>query len=121
MIDIQAPEKIKRGEVLKGKIIIGLDKEVNARNITVSFDNELSYSNPCKRNFSRWSFSNPRQLSERSSRLRNAIIPFEFNIPREAPPTYEGISLESGWKVNVKIDIPLSRDIHAEKTVVVER
>ncbi len=26
MIDIQAPEKIKRGEVLKAEVIIGLDR-----------------------------------------------------------------------------------------------
>jgi hypothetical protein len=121
MIIIQAPEKIKRGEVLRGKAIIELDKEVNARSVSVSFDNELSYSNPCTKNFSSWSFSYPRQLFDKGNRLRNATIPFEFDIPKEAPPTYGGRALTSSWKVNVKIDIPLSRDIHAGKDVEVER
>jgi hypothetical protein len=90
MIIIQAPEKIKRGEVLRGKATIELDKEVNARSISVSFDNELSYSNPCTKNFSGWSFSNPMQLFDKGTKLRNAIIPFEFNIPKDARrPTEE--------------------------------
>ncbi len=121
MIGIQAPEKIKRGEVLRGKVIIELDKEVNARSISVSFDNELSYSNPCTKNFSSWNFSNPKQLFDEGTRFRSAIIPFEFNIPKEAPPTYGGKSLKSSWKVNVKIDIPLARDIHAGKDLEVKR
>ncbi|HEY9245533.1 MAG TPA: hypothetical protein VIO11_01675 [Candidatus Methanoperedens sp.] len=121
MISIQAPEKIKRGVVLRGKVIIEPDKEVNARSVSVSFDNELSYSNPCTKNFSSWNFSNPGQLFGEGPGLRNAMIPFEFNIPKEAPPTYGGKSLKSSWKINVKIDIPLSRDIHAAKNVEVER
>ena len=44
-----------------------------------------------------------------------------IEIPKEAPPTYGGKSLKSSWKVSVKIDILLSRDIHAEKDVEVER
>ncbi len=121
MINIQAPEKIKRGEVLRGKVIIELDKEVNARSVLVSFDNELSYSNPCTKNFSSWSFSNPKQLLDASTKLRHEIIPFKYNIPKEAPPTYGGKSLKSSWRVNVKIDIPLARDIHAGKDVEVKR
>ncbi len=121
MINIQVPEKIKRGEVLKGKVIIELDKEVNARSVLVSFDNELSYSNPCTKNFSDWNFSNPKKLFDAGTKLRSVMIPFEFNIPKEAPPTYRGKSLKSGWKVNVKIDIPLARDINARKDVEVER
>ncbi len=119
MIIIQVPEKLKRGGVLKGKVIIELDKEVNARSVSVSFDNELSYSNPCTKNFSGWSFSNTVQHFDTG--LRSITIPFEFNIPGEAPPTYTGRSLISRWKVNVKIDLPLARDIHAAKDVEVER
>ncbi len=120
MIEIQAPEKIKRGDVLRGKAIIEFDKEVNARSASVSFENELSYSNPCTDNFSRWRFSTPRQLLN-ASKCRNITIPFEFSIPKEAPPSYEGSSLTSGWKINVKIDIPMALDIHAEMNVEVER
>ncbi len=119
MIDIQAPEKIKRGEVLKGKIVIELDKEVKTRGVSVSFDNTLSYPNPCTKNFSKWKLSNQHQFPD--SMLRSALIPFEFNVPKEAPPTYQGSSLVSVWKINVKIDIPLAFDIHAEKIVEVER
>lgn len=121
MIEIQAPEKIKRGEVLRGKAIIELDKEVNTRSVSVSFDNELSYSNPCTHNFSRWGFSNPGKLFDPNNKLRNITIPFEFSIPKEAPPSYKGSSLISIWKINVKIDIPMARDIHAEMNVEVER
>ncbi len=119
MIDIQAPEKIKRGEVLKGKVVIELDREVKTRGVSVSFDNALSYSNPCTKNFSKWRFSNLHQIPD--SMLQNTVIPFEFNVPKEAPPTYRGSSLVSVWKINVKIDITLAFDIHAEKNVEVER
>lgn len=121
MIEIQAPEKIKRGEVLRGKAIIEFDMDVSARSVSVSFDNELSFSNPCRKNFSRWSFSNPGQPFDISSKLSNITIPFEFSIPKEAPPSYEGSSLTSSWKINVKIDIPMARDIHEEMNVKVER
>ncbi len=119
MIDIQAPEKIKRGEVLRGKVAIELDKEVKTRGVSVSFDNTLSYPNPCAKNFSSWKLSTLHQFP--TSMLRSAIIPFEFNVPGDAPPTYQGESLASVWKINVKIDIPISFDIHAEKNVEVER
>ncbi len=119
MIDIQAPEKTKRGEVLKGKVVIELDKEVKTRGVSVSFDDTLSYPNPCTKNFSRWKVTNPLQFPD--SMLRSAIIPFEFNIPRDAPPSYQGKSLVSIWKISAKIDIPLAFDIHAEKIVEVER
>ncbi len=121
MIEIQAPEKIKRGEVLRGKAIIELDKELYVRSVSVSFDNELSYSNPCTDNFSRWGFSTPKQLFETGSKLRSDTIPFEFSIPKEAPPSYEGSSLTSRSRINVKIDCPMARDIHAEMNVEVER
>ena len=49
------------------------------------------------------------------------LIPFEFNVPKEAPPSYKGEYIESSWQVKVNIDIPLSFDIHAEKSVEVER
>lgn len=119
MIEIQAPEKIKKGDVLKGKIVIELDKEAKTRGVSISFDNTLSYSNPCTKNFSKWKFSNLHQIPD--SMLLSAVIPFEFNVPKEAPPTYQGTSLVSIWKINVKIDIPLAFDIHAEKIVEVER
>ncbi len=37
MIEIQAPHKIKRGEILKGIAVIELNKEVAARKVSVSF------------------------------------------------------------------------------------
>ncbi len=119
MIDIQAPEKIKRGEVLKGKVVIELEKEIKTRGVSISFDNTLSYPNPCTKNFSRWKLSNLHRIPD--SMLRNAIIPFEFNVQEESPPAYQGSSLVSIWKINVKIDIPLAFDIHVEKIVEVER
>ena len=121
MIDIQSQDKIKRGEVLRGKVIIELDKDVKVRAVSVSLDNRLSYPNPCTKNFSGWSTLNHLLSPDTGDRLRSTIIPFEFNIPREAPPTYSGKSLVSNWKINVKIDRPLSFDIHAEKIVEVER
>jgi hypothetical protein len=121
MIEIQAPGIIKRGEVLRGKAIIKFEKELNARSVSVSFDNEISYSNPCTDNLSRWSISNPGQLFDISSKPLNITIPFEFSIPKEVPPSYKGSSLTSRWKIDVKIDIPMALDIHAEMNVEVER
>ncbi len=121
MIEIQAPEIIKRGEILRGKAIIKFEKELNARSVSVSFDNELSYSNPCTDNLSRWSISNPGQLFDISSKPLNITIPFEFSIPKEAPPSYKGSSLTSSWKIDVKIDRPMALDIHEEMIVEVER
>ncbi len=120
MIEIQAPQKIKRDDILKGIAIIELDKEVNARKVSVSFDNVISYPNPCTKNFSKWSIANSRQLFT-TGKLRYTTIPFEFKIHKEVPPSYEGGSLTSSWKINVIIDIPMSRDIHAEMKVEVER
>ncbi len=121
MIDIQIPEKARRGEILKGKVVISLDREVNCRNLSVTFDNILTYHNPCVRDFSGWSIMNSQAFSAKGERLRNAIIPVEFRIPENAPPCYAGKALNSRWQVRVKIDIPLSSDIHAEKIVEVDR
>lgn len=121
MIDIQIPEKTRRGELLKGKIIISLEKEVNCRNLFVSFDNILTYHNTCVSDFSGWNIMNSQAFPAKIERLRNAIIPVEFRIPENAPPTYTGKALNSRWQVNVKIDIPLAKDIHAQKMVEVER
>ncbi len=121
-VEIKAPEKIKRGGVLEGTVIIALDKDVNFRDVIISFDNAITYPNPCKKNFSGWSFVSPSQpYLDKGSRLRNASILFKFSIPKEAPPTYTGEQIESIWQIKVKIDIPLYFDIHAEKYVVVER
>ncbi len=121
MIDIQVPEKVRRGEVLKGKIIISLDREVNCRNLFISFDNILTYHNPCVGDFSGWSIMNSQVFPGKFEKLHNAIIPVEFRIPENAPPGYAGKTLNSRWQVRVKIDIPLSTDIHADKLVEVER
>jgi hypothetical protein len=121
MIDIQIPSKVRRGEPLKGNIAISLEKEVNCRNLFISFDNVLTYHNPCVRDFSGWSIQNSRVSSGKSERLCNAIIPVEFRIPENAPPSYVGKALNSRWMVKVKLDIPLAIDIHAEKIVEVER
>jgi hypothetical protein len=121
-VEIKAPEKIKRGGVLEGTVIITLDKDVKFRDLIISFDNTITYPNPCTKNFSCWNLvSVSQQYLNKGGRLRNAMIPFEFSIPREAPPSYKGECIESTWQVNVKIDIPLSFDIHAEKYVEVER
>ncbi|MFZ3060450.1 MAG: hypothetical protein WA102_12045 [Candidatus Methanoperedens sp.] len=121
-VEIKAPEKIKKGGVLEGTVIITLDKDVKFRDVIISFDNTITYLNPCKKNFSGWNLvSVSQQYLNKGGRLRNAMIPFEFSIPREAPPSYKGKYIESIWQVNVKIDIPLSFDIHAEKYVEVER
>ncbi|MDP3103238.1 MAG: hypothetical protein Q8M95_01355, partial [Candidatus Methanoperedens sp.] len=114
-------EKVGRGEVLKGNVVISLGKEVNCRNLFISLDNVLTYKNPCVREFSGWSIQNSRVYSSKSERLCNAIIPVEFMIPENAPPGFSGRALNSRWLVKVKIDIPLSTDIHAEKIVEVER
>lgn len=117
-IEIKSPDKIKRGEVLEGTIIITLDKDVKFRDIMISFVNIISYPNPCKKNFSTWNLiSDHKTFLNKGARLRNAMIPFEFNVPKVAPPSYKGEYIESSWKVKVNIDIPLSFDIHAEKSV----
>lgn len=121
-IEIKAPRKIKRGEVLEGTVIITLDKDVKFRDINISFVNMITYPNPCKKNFSCWNLaSGSQQYLNKGTRLRNAMIPFEFSIPKEAPPSYKGEYLKSIWEVKVNIDIPLSFDIHAEKSVEVLR
>ncbi|MCZ7382149.1 MAG: hypothetical protein O8C64_11355 [Candidatus Methanoperedens sp.] len=121
-VEIKAPEKIKRGEVLEGTVIITLDKDVKFRDIIISFDNTITYPNPCTKNFSGWNMvSTSQQNLDKSGILLNAAIPFKFSIPREAPPSYKGEQIESTWKLNVKIDVPLAFDIHAEKYVEVER
>jgi hypothetical protein len=121
-IEIKAPEKIKKGGVLEGTVIIALDKEVKFRDVIISFDNTITYSNPCTKNFSGWNMVSTSQPNlEKGGSLLNATIPFKFSIPKEAPPSYKGEQIESTWKLNVKIDIPLSFDIHAEKNVEVER
>lgn len=121
MIDIQIPSKVRRGEVLKGNVVISLEKEVNCRNLFISFDNILTYHNPCVRDFSGWSIQNSQVFSSKGKGLCNTIIPVEFRIPEKAPPSYAGRALNSRWLVTVKIDIPLSTDIHADKIVEVER
>ncbi|MGB8217692.1 MAG: hypothetical protein WCE94_10370 [Candidatus Methanoperedens sp.] len=121
-IEIKAPEKIKKGGVLEGTVIIALDKEVKFRDVIISFDNTITYPNPCTKNFSGWNMvSTSQQSPDKDGRLLNASIPFKFSIPKEAPPSYKGEQIESTWKLNVKIDIPLAFDIHAEKYVEVER
>ena len=121
-IEIKAPGKIKRGEVLEGTVIITLDKDVKFRDINISFVNMITYPNPCKKNFSGWNLaSGSQQYLNKGGRLRNAMIPFEFSIPKEAPPSYQGEYLKSIWEVKLNIDIPLSFDIHAEKSVEVLR
>ncbi len=121
-IEIKAPEKIKRGGVLEGTVIITLDKDVKFRDVIISFGNTITYPNPCKKNFSgRNLVSMSQQYLDKGGRLLNATIPFKFSIPREAPPSYKGEYIENTWQVKVKIDIPLSFDIHVEKYVEVER
>lgn len=121
-IEIKSPEKIKRGEVLEGTVIITLDKDVKFRDIMISFGNMITYPNPCKKNFSTWNLiSDSQKFLNKGAWLRNAMIPFEFNVPKEAPPSYKGEYIESSWHVKVNIDIPLSFDIHAEKSVEVKR
>ena len=121
-IEIKAPEKIRRSEVLGGTVIISLDKDVKIRDVMISFVNMITYPNPCKKNFSTWNLiSSSRTLPDKGRRLRSAMIPFEFDIPENAPPSYKGEYIGSAWQIKVKIDIPLSMDIHAEKSVVVER
>jgi hypothetical protein len=113
---------IKKGGVLEGTVIIALDKDVKFRDVTVSFGNTITYPNPCKKNFSGWNLVSMSQPTlDKGGRLQNVTIPFKFSIPREAPPSYKGEYIESTWQVKVKIDIPLSFDIHAEKYVEVER
>lgn len=65
--------------------------------------------------------STSHQYLDKGGGLLNATIPFKFSIPKEVPPSYKGKCIESAWQVKVKIDIPLSFDIHAEKFVEVER
>jgi hypothetical protein len=121
-VEIKAPEKIKKGGVLEGTVIIALDKDVKFRDVIVSFDNTITYPNPCKKNFSGWNLvSTAQQYLDKGEKLLNVTIPFKFSIPREAPPSYKGEYIESTWQVKVKIDIPLSFDIHSEKYVEVER
>ncbi|VVB96650.1 Uncharacterised protein [uncultured archaeon] len=121
-VDIKAPEKIKRGMVLEGTVIIALEKDVNFSDVIISFDNTITYPNPCTKNFSGWNLvSASQQNLDKGAKLRNAMIPFKFSIPEEAPPSYKGENIESIWQVNVKIDIPWAFDIHAEKYVEVER
>ena len=121
-IEIKAPGKIKRGEVLEGIVIITLDKDVKFRDVIISFVNMITYPNPCKKNFSSWTLaSGSQQYLNKGTRLRNAMIPFKFSIPKEAPPSYKGEYLESIWQVKINIDIPLSFDIHVEKSVEVLR
>jgi len=121
-VEIKAPGKIKRGEVLEGTLIITLDKDVKFRDIIISFGNMITYPNPCKKNFSTWNLiSGSQTFLNKGGRLRNAMIPFKFSIPKETPPSYKGKYLESAWQLKVKIDIPLSFDINTEKSVEVER
>ncbi len=121
-IEIKAPEKIKRGDVLEGTVIIALDRDVNFRDVIISFDNTITYPNPCTKNFSGWNLvSTSQQYMDKGAGLRNATIPFKFSIPGDAPPSYKGEHIESIWRINVKIDIPWAFDIHAEKYVEVER
>ncbi|MCZ7384932.1 MAG: hypothetical protein O8C63_09325 [Candidatus Methanoperedens sp.] len=121
-IEVKAPEKIKKGGVLEGTVIIALDKDVKFRDVIISFDNTITYPNPCTKNFSGWNMVSTSQPNlEKGGSLLNAAIPFKFSIPKEAPPSYKGEQIESTWKLNVKIDIPLSFDIHAEKYVEVKR
>ena len=82
----------------------------------------ITYPNPCKKDFSTWNLiSDSKTILNKGGRLRNAMIPFEFNVPKEAPPSYKGEYIESSWQVKVNIDIPLSFDIHTEKRVEVKR
>ena len=121
-VEIKAPEKIKKGGVLEGTVIIALEKEVKFRDVIISFGNTITYPNPCKKNFSGWNLVSTSQPNlEKGGMLLNAAIPFKFSIPKEAPPSYKGDNIESTWQVKVKIDIPLAFDIHAEKYVEVER
>ena len=121
-IEIKAPGIIKRGEVLEGSVIITLDEDIKFRDLIISFENKISYPNPCKKYFSYMNLiSGSQQYMNKGGRLRNAMIPFEFTIPREAPPSYKGKYIESSWYVTVKVDIPLAIDIHAEKCVEVKR
>ena len=121
-VEIKTPEKIKRGGVLEGIVIIALDKDVNFRDVIISFDNTITYPNTCTKNFSGWNLlSVSQQYLDKGARLRNATIPFKFSIPKEAPPSYKGEHIESTWHLNLKIDIRMPFYIHAEKYVEVER
>lgn len=116
------PERVKRGEQLKGRCEINLGNEVSCREIVVSLECFVIYNNPCVSNFGEgWSQMFRTTAGLAGGKLRHSSFDFQFSIPPEAPPTYAGTRLSCRWQVKTKIDIPWAFDINQARDVVVER
>jgi len=49
----------------------------------------------------------------------NLFIPFELQIPEDANRSYAGKYSEYFWGFDAKIDMGLSKDLHAKKLIVI--
>lgn len=118
MVDFSVPSEVKRGEKISGSVYVKTEEIGRARKIVLYFENRIQYPNPCKNNFSSWGYT--KEFPSKDAKI-NGNLPFEYVVPVNAPPTYNGQALKSKWFVKVKIDIPFWFDKNIEKEVVVKR
>lgn len=132
------------GEKVDGQVILKLDKSTKARDVVVEiYGNEHThititrYSPSTKTNTSTTYTEDVPLISKETSLLNKVsgrppkkdeqvvltpnvhTIPFSFNLPKDATPTYNGEHAEVNYQVSAKVDIPWGFDVNNEKSFFV--
>jgi hypothetical protein len=115
MVQILSPKSITRGQDFKGLLEVKVEELKGARALEIMFYNSITFGRE-KKNYSAWKFK--KRVSAEEAREKKEI-PFEFPVEAFAPITYSGKSINSKWRIKVKVDMPnaLDREIEQEVTV----
>lgn len=62
---------------------------------------------------------NTKNKENNTNSFNNLIIPFEMQIPDTANRRYTGKYSEYFWGLDAKIEIGLSKDLHAKRLIVI--
>ena len=137
-LDLQiAKSSFKPGDAVDGRVKLSLAKPVKARRLVVSLIGEEWVYITCGGGKNRTIYEKKIRLHDESIELSGDVTyravekDFKFKLPENAPPTIllmpetfgsriehmEGTGLR--WMVEVKLDIPLGKDMNAEKEIFV--
>jgi len=137
-LDLQiAKSSFKPGDAVDGRVKLSLAKPVKARRLVVSLIGEEWVYITCGGGKNRTIYEKKIRLHDESIELSGDVTyravekDFKFKLPENAPPAIllmpetfgsriehmEGTGLR--WMVEVKLDIPLGKDMNAEKEIFV--
>ncbi len=114
-----------RGETIKGRVRLILDKPVKARQFLISLTGQEWVDVSCGSGKSRRAKKEEIKIHNDEIELSGERVydfvekDFEFKIPENAPPTIEGAGAGLRWFVHAKLDIPMGRDKNARKELFV--